>query len=129
MGPNKFSLNLLPNSMVTIELDAKGKILGRLSTQIATMLRGKDTPQYRRDRLADVKVIVKNANKYKVSGKKMAQKKYYNFSGYPGGLKTITMDKLLVKHPERALELAVKRMLPDNKLRKQMMKHLILETE
>lgn len=113
--------------MRTVEFDAEGKILGRLATQVSIALRGKDTPQYRRDRLAEVTVIVKNADKIRVTGKKMDQKMYYNFSGYPGGLKKRSMTEVLAKHPERILLAAIKRMLPANKLRPRLLKHLQLE--
>ncbi len=113
--------------MRTIEFDANGKILGRLATQIALALRGKDKPTYRPDRLPDISVIVKNADKIKVSGDKLKQKMYYHFSGYPGGLKSISLEKQLAEHPERVLEAAVKRMLPKNRLQARFMKRLTLE--
>ena len=113
--------------MRVVEFDAKGKILGRLSTQIANALRGKDQPSYRPDRLPEVQVVVKNADLIKVSGSKLTQKYHYHFSGYPGGLKKTALGKVLADHPERVLQQAVKRMLPKNRLQAQFMKHLKLE--
>lgn len=113
--------------MTTIEYDATNKILGRLASDIAITLRGKKTTAYRRDREADITVIVHNADKVAVSGTKEKTKMYYNFSGYPGGLKSKTLREVRAAHPERILKLAVKRMLPDNKLRDRILKRLILE--
>jgi large subunit ribosomal protein L13 len=115
--------------MTTVEFDAKGKVLGRLATQIAMTLRGKNTPQFRPDRLADVTVVVHNAHLVAVTGTKETTKMYYRFSGYPGGLRSDRLADVRKTHPERLLFLAVKRMLPDNKLRARMLKHLILETK
>ncbi len=111
--------------MATIHFDAKGQLLGRLSTQIAMTLRGKTTPAYRPDREADVSVVVANVDKMRVTGKKLKQKLYYHFSGYPGGLKTKRMEEV---EPKERLRLAVKRMLPANKLRPRLLKKLTLIT-
>ena len=113
--------------MRTVEFDAKDKILGRLATQIANALRGKDQPSFRPDRLPDIEVIVKNADKVKVSGSKLTQKFHYHFSGYPGGLRKTALGKVLHDHPERVLQQAVKRMLPKNRLQARFMKRLKLE--
>lgn len=113
--------------MTTVEFDAKGKVLGRLASQIASTLRGKNTVTYRPDRLADVKVIVHNAHQVAVTGTKEDTKIYYHFSGYPGGLKKRRLAEVRAAHPERLLQLAVKRMLPSNKLRAKLLKHLVLE--
>ncbi len=112
--------------MRTVEIDAQGKILGRIATKIAIALRGKDRPDYRPDRLADVRVIVKNADKFSVSGTKATTKMYYHFSGYPGGLRKTAMPNV---KPDFALRQAVKRMLPNNRLRARMMKHLVLDVK
>lgn len=110
--------------MRTVEFDAQGKILGRLATQIAIALRGKDQPDYRPDRLAQVQVIVKHADQFTLTGRKSGQKMYYHFSGYPGGLKKT---KYVDMRPDRVLRLAVRRMLPNNRLRDRMLKHLSLD--
>ncbi len=112
--------------MRIIEIDATNKILGRLATRIAEELRGKNLTTFRPDRLPDVTVKVSNVSKLKVSGQKLAQKKYHRYSGYPGGLKTETLAIAMAKHPDRVLMLAVKRMLPDNRLRAVMLKRLII---
>lgn len=111
--------------MPTIQFDAKGKVLGRLSTQIAMALRGKTTPDYRPDRLSNVSVVVTNIDKMRITGKKLKQKMYYHFSGYPGGLKTKRMEEVSAKD---RLILSVKRMLPANKHRPRLMKRMTLLT-
>ena len=97
-------------------VDAAGKTLGRLATRIATILRGKHKPIYTPHMDTGDYVIVVNAEKIAVTGNKMKDKTYYRHSGYPGGLKSITLEKLLQEHPARILQLAVKRMLPKGSL-------------
>ena len=101
-------------------VDAEGKNLGRLSTKIAAVLRGKTKPEF--TPYADVGdyVIVINADKVKVTGKKLEQKIYYNHSDYVGGMKETTLKDMLAKHPERVIEHAVKGMLPKGPLGRQM---------
>lgn len=111
--------------MATVQFDAKGQVLGRLATQIASALRGKTTPDYRTDRLSDVKVIVTNVDLVRITGKKLKQKMYYHFSGYPGGLKAKRMEEV---DPKDRLKLAVKRMLPANTHRPRLMTRLSLST-
>lgn len=111
--------------MATIQFDATGQVLGRLSTQIAMALRGKTTAAYRPDRIANVEIVVTNVDKMRVTGKKLKQKLYYHFSGYPGGLKTKRMEEV---DPKSRLMLAVKRMLPANKIRPRLLKKMILTT-
>lgn len=115
-------------SMDPIEIDAKGKVLGRLATDIANKLRGKHLTSFREDRLSDITVHVKNASQVKLTGLKATQKMYYNFSGYPGGLKKKMARDLMKEHPDRVIWLAVKRMLPANKLRPRWLKHLIIDS-
>jgi large subunit ribosomal protein L13 len=104
-------------------VDAEGKTLGRLATQIADTLRGKTKPQYTPHVDTGDFVVVVNAEKISVTGNKRADKKYYRHSGYPGGLKTRTLDEMLERRPEEVLRLAVKGMLPRNRLaRKQLTK-------
>ena len=105
-------------------VDAEGKTLGRLSTRIATILRGKHKPIYNPAVDCGDYVVVVNAEKVKVTGRRLEQKKYYHHSGYLGGLKEITLDKQLKKFPERVLESAVRGMLPKNPLGRQMFKKL-----
>lgn len=113
--------------MKTVEFDAKNKVLGRLASDIAVTLMGKKSPSYRRDRLAEISVIVRNAEQVVVTGSKEKTKMYYHFSGYPGGLSKRKLEEVRAKHPERLIFQAVKRMLPDNKLRAQLLKRLILD--
>ena len=104
-------------------VDAEGKTLGRLATQIAEQLRGKTKPVYTPHVDTGDFVVVVNAEKISVTGNKRADKKYYRHSGYPGGLKTRTLDEMLERRPEEVLRLAVKGMLPRNRLaRKQLTK-------
>ncbi|AZR74751.1 50S ribosomal protein L13 [Anoxybacter fermentans] len=104
-------------------VDATDKPLGRLASQIANILRGKHKPTFTPHIDTGDFVIVINAEKVKLTGRKWEQKIYYRHSGYPGGLKAIPYDKLRAKNPEQIIQLAVKRMLPKNKLgRKQFRK-------
>ncbi len=105
-------------------VDASGKTLGRLATEIARILRGKHKPQYTPHVDVGDFVIVINAEKIAVTGRKLDQKRYYRHSGYPGGLRSITLRRLLEKHPERVIRLAVKGMLPKNRLGRRMLKKL-----
>uniref|UniRef100_A0A7C4RW82 Large ribosomal subunit protein uL13 n=1 Tax=Fervidobacterium thailandense TaxID=1008305 RepID=A0A7C4RW82_9BACT len=93
-------------------VDATDKPLGRLATRIALLLQGKNEPTWTPHIDSGNFVVVINADKVKLTGKKMTQKVYYHHSGYPGGLKSKTAKQILETHPERLIELAVKRMLP-----------------
>ena len=104
-------------------VDATGKTLGRLATQIAIALRGKNKPEYTPHVDTGDFVIVVNAEKISVTGKKLEDKKYYRHTGYPGGLKTRTLAEQLERRPEEVIRKAVKGMLPRNRLaRKQLTK-------
>ena len=104
-------------------VDAEGQILGRLATQIADALRGKRKPTYTPHIDTGDFVIVVNAEKIGVTGNKRAAKMYYRHSGYPGGLKSRTLNDMLERRPEEVIRLAVKGMLPRNRLaRKQLTK-------
>lgn len=98
-------------------IDANGQILGRLSTKIAGLLMGKDKPYFVSHLDCGDYVVVINAGKIAVSGKKAKQKKYYRHSGYPGGFKEITFEKQLKKDPRKIIQHTVAGMLPKNKLR------------
>ena len=102
-------------------VDAEGKILGRIATEIADILRGKDKPVFTPHLDVGDFVVVVNAEKIKLTGNKMADKVYYHHTGFPGGIKGITAEKLLEKEPGKLIVEAVKGMLPKNKLRKQFM--------
>lgn len=105
-------------------IDAEGKIVGRLATLIADALRGKDRPQYTPHSDAGDYVVVVNADKIVFSGNKMTQKIYERYSGYIGNKKYLTPVQIMEKHPERIIELAVKGMLPKNKLARQLLRKL-----
>lgn len=108
----------------THTIDASGKILGRLASEVATILMGKNKPSFVPYLDTGDFVVVTNASKVKVSGKKAQSKTYTRHSGYPGGLKVETFDKLISRRPEYIVEHAVKGMLPHNKLGRQMIKKL-----
>lgn len=105
-------------------VDAEGAVLGRLATQVAARLRGKYNPMYTPHVDTGDSVIVINASKIKLTGRKWDQKNYYRHSGYMGGLKTINAKKLLEKRPEDLVFHAVRGMLPKNRLGRQLFKKL-----
>jgi len=97
-------------------VDANGQTLGRLATQIADALRGKRKPEYTPHVDTGDFVIVVNAEKISVTGNKRAEKRYYRHSGYPGGLRSRTLEEMLERRPEEVIRIAVKGMLPRNRL-------------
>lgn len=105
-------------------IDASGKTLGRLATEVAKLLRGKHKPTYTPFVDTGDYVIVINASKMVLTGKKLEQKMYRHHSGYAGGMKEISYKNLMAKNPEKALELAVKGMLPKNSIGRQMFRKL-----
>lgn len=105
-------------------VDAEGKTLGRLASQIAKILRGKHKPYYQPDVDCGDFVVVLNAGKVKVTGKKLEQKVYAFHTNYPGGIKERTLKWMLENKPEEVIRLAVKRMLPKNRLGHRMLKRL-----
>ncbi len=105
-------------------VDASGKVLGRLATQLATRLRGKHRPDFTPHLDTGEFIIVINAEKVKLTGRKLDQKMYHRHSGYLGGLKSVNARTMLAKKPEDVIMLAVKRMMPKNKLARQQLKKL-----
>ncbi len=105
-------------------VDAQDKVLGRLAVKIATILSGKNKAQYSPNADLGDFVVVVNAEKVKVTGSKFSQKNYYHHTGYPGGLKTKSFEKMQEDSPEKIIEKAVKGMLPKNKLANQIIKKL-----
>jgi large subunit ribosomal protein L13 len=105
-------------------VDAAGQTLGRLATRVAYVLRGKHKPIFSPSVDVGDFVVIVNAEKIHVTGRKLDQKIYYRHTGYPGGLKEITLRNQLQKHPTRVIEHAVKGMLPKNRLGRQMFKKL-----
>jgi large subunit ribosomal protein L13 len=105
-------------------IDASGKILGKLATQVANLLMGKHKPTFVPYLDTGDFVIVLNATKVKVTGKKPKQKTYYHHTGYPGGIKAETYEELMANHPTRVIEHAVRGMLPHNRLGRAMFKKL-----
>ncbi len=109
-------------------VDAKGQTLGRLASQVAAVLRGKNKPEYTPFLDTGDYVVVLNADKIKVTGKKLDQKIYYNHSDYPGGMRETTLRDMMAKKPEKVVELAVKGMLPKGPLGRSMYKKLHVVT-
>ena len=105
-------------------IDATDKTLGRLATELATRLRGKHKPEFTPNMDTGDHLVVINAEKIKVTGKKMDDKMYHHHTGYIGNLKSINLAKLLDEHPERVLQSAVKGMLPKNPLGRAMFRKL-----
>jgi len=105
-------------------IDASGKVLGRLATEIARRLRGKHKAVYTPHVDTGDYIVVTNAEKVTVTGRKFKEKMYYSHSGYPGGIKSISFDKLQKKDPARIIERAVKGMLPKNPLGREMYRKL-----
>ncbi len=108
------------------KIDAEGQTIGRLATQVATILRGKNKPEFQPHLdLGDIVEVI-NINKVKFTGKKIDQKKYYSYSGYQGGLKEKKMKDVFAKDPGDVLKRAVREMLPPTRLRKDILKRLII---
>mgnify|MGYP003951724269 FL=1 len=107
-----------------ILVDAKDKTLGRLASALASRLRGKHRPEFTPNADLGDYIVVINANKINVTGDKLNQKKYFKHSGYPGGIKSRSLDKVIKNSPEDAIRMAVKGMLPKNKLGKKMLTKL-----
>lgn len=108
----------------TRTIDATGKVLGRLATEIAVLLRGKHKPDFVPNQDIGDFVVVKNIDKIKLTGKKLEKKIYYHHTGYLGGLKEVPLKKVFEKNPGEVLKRAVFGMLPKNKLRAQQIKRL-----
>ncbi|OGW72607.1 MAG: 50S ribosomal protein L13 [Omnitrophica bacterium GWA2_52_12] len=108
----------------TYLIDANGKTLGRLATGIAALLMGKGKTCYSHDQLCGDQVVVLNASKVHVTGKKRTDKIYDHYTGFDGGLKTYPFEDLIKKHPDAVISEAVKRMLPKNRLRSEMLRRL-----
>ena len=105
-------------------IDATGQVLGRLAAQVASRLRGKHKPEYTPHSDCGDYVIIINASKVRVTGNKTTDKKYFSHTGFPGGIKEINFSQMMEKFPQRAIEKAVKGMLPKNRLNRQIIKKL-----
>ena len=105
-------------------VDADGQVLGRMAAQVASVLRGKNKPEFTPHEDVGDYVIIVNAEKVKVTGRKLDQKIYYHHSEYVGGMKETTLREMMSKKPEKVVELAVKGMLPKGPLGRQMLKKL-----
>ncbi len=119
-----YSAKKTDNKSKWLLIDAKDAVLGRISTVIASRLRGKHNPLFTPHTDMGDSVVVVNAEKVVLTGNKLKQKTYYRHSGYMGGIKSITAEKLLEKSPEDLIRFAVKGMLPKNRLGRQLFKKL-----
>lgn len=109
-------------------VDAEGQVLGRLAAKIAPILKGKNKPAYTPHLDCGDGVVVINADKIKVTGNKLKDKIYFSFSGYPGGQKSTNLETMLKRKPTEVIRLAVKRMLPDTPLGRDLIKKLKIYT-
>lgn len=108
-----------------VQIDATNMVVGRLAAAVAARLRGKHLPHYTPHIDCGDNVVITNAEKIAMTGKKISNKIYYRHTGYPGGIKETTPEKILEgKHPERVVEMAIKRMLPSGPLGRQLMRNL-----
>lgn len=105
-------------------MDAEGQVLGRLASQVASILRGKTKPTFTPHMDTGDNVIIINAEKIRLTGKKMTDKQYFRHTGYPGGVKLTTPEELMEKHPTRVVTMAVKGMLPKNSLGRELLRNL-----
>ena len=107
-------------------LDAKNKSLGRLASEVASLLRGKMDPNFERHVKPTQKVVVKNAKLVRVTGRKMEQESHEKYSGYPGGFKRVPYATTFAKDPRKLIEIAVAGMIPNNRLKKEILKNLTI---
>ena len=105
-------------------VDAEGAVLGRLASRIAAILHGKNKPYFTPHLDTGDRIVVINAEKIVLTGNKLLKKTYYRHSGYPGGLRAVSAERMLSEHPDRVILLAVKRMLPRNRLGRKLLKNL-----
>ncbi|MFC1625398.1 50S ribosomal protein L13 [Patescibacteria group bacterium] len=110
-----------------ITIDVKNKILGRVASEVAAILRGKNSPDFKPNMAPKIKVKILNVDKIKLTGNKLKEKVYKRYSGYPGGQKIVSFESQFKKDPGKVFKKTVERMLPNNKLRKPMLKNLIFE--
>ena len=105
-------------------IDATGKVLGRIAVQVAILLQGKDKPSFQPQKDEGALVRVKNVHKIKITGKKVKKKRYFHYTGFPGGLRQVPLQKVFERNPSELLKKAVLGMLPKNKLRAKRIKRL-----
>lgn len=110
--------------MTTYDIDATNQSLGRMASKIAVLLRGKDKASFQPNVMPDVKIVVHNLDKIVFKGTKATSTTYYRHSGYPGGLHEKTLEEKWAKNPREVLRLAVRGMLPPNRLRDRMLRNL-----
>lgn len=119
-------MNSDTNSKEKLVIDATNKTLGRLASEVAFILGGKKRRDYAFEKTPAIKVKVENASRIKISIKKLKNNTYYHYSGYPGGMKKATLEKLFNQNPERLVRQTIRKMLPNNKQRKNILKNLVI---
>lgn len=112
------------NKPIVYRIDAKGRPIGRVASEIALSVQGKLLPTYSPEKLANVIIVVKNIKEIMITEKKMKEKKYYRYTGYPGGIKMKRLEELFKVNPEKFLLRVTTNMLPKNKLRARMLKKI-----
>lgn len=112
------------NKPIIYRFDATDEPIGRIASKIAAVLQGKLLPAYNPSEILNIKVVVQNAGKMVVTGKKMKEKKYFRYTGYPGGIKSKTMGEYFESSPEELLKKVIRNMLPKNRLRSKMLKRI-----
>lgn len=110
-----------------VRINASGQTIGRLASKVSYLLMGKNKPFYYPNKKPEIKVIIENISDIKFTGKKFDQKKYYHFSGYPGGIKTEKLREIFEKNKDKLFVNVIYNMLPKNRLRKFMIKNLIIK--
>lgn len=110
-----------------VKINASGQTIGRLASKVSYLLMGKNKPFYYPNKTPEIKVIIENISDIKFTGKKYDQKKYYHFSGYPGGIKTERLRDIFKKNKDKLFVNVIYNMLPKNRLRKFMIKNLIIK--
>ena len=113
-----------PSAPAWYVIDAEGKTIGKIAVKAATYLKGKHKPSYAPHQLCGDQIVIVNASKILMHAKKAFRKTYFRHTGFPGGVKNVTLPQMLEKKPEYVIEHAVKGMLPDNRLAREMMKRL-----
>ncbi len=115
---------MIKGKQIVVTFDADGKVFGRLASEVAAVLRGKSSVFFQPNILPQIKVKVENIDRLIFTGTKFRNKKYYHFSGYPGGLKITTLEREFIKNPVRLFRKVVRHMLPKNRLAAKMIKNL-----
>lgn len=113
--------------MIIHEIDATNQTMGRLASRVAVLLRGKHLPTYKPNVLPNVRVVLKNIDKIRFTGSKFTGKLYHRYSGYPGGVHSLSLSALWAKSPKEVVRKAIYRMLPVNRMRDKIIRHIVFQ--